>query len=79
MIHCVPTVGRDDPLAKLDNLNTSDKIMNHLSNNTQHSILSEELRFSDEFFEDAKMIMKDLFSTVSIIYVLHFLMRRILS
>ncbi|XP_032663477.1 transcriptional protein SWT1 isoform X2 [Odontomachus brunneus] len=64
MIHRIMTVGRDDPLAKLDNLNTSDKIMNPLSNNAQHSILSEELHFSDKFFEDAKMIMKDLFSTI---------------
>lgn len=68
MIHCITTIGRDDSLEKLVDLNTSDKIINHLSNNTEHSILSEELCYSDEFYEDAKLIMKDLFSTVSTIY-----------
>ncbi|EFN86993.1 Uncharacterized protein C1orf26-like protein [Harpegnathos saltator] len=65
MIHCITAVGRHDSLETLDNLNTSDETVNPLSNKvTQCSLLSEELRFSDEFFEDAKLIMKDLFSTI---------------
>lgn len=71
MIYCVTILGRNDPLEQLDNLNISNKIMNPLSNDGQHSLLSEELRFSDELFEDAKLIMKDLFSAVSIVTVLY--------
>ncbi|XP_014484962.1 PREDICTED: transcriptional protein SWT1 isoform X2 [Dinoponera quadriceps] len=64
MIHCITTLGRNDPLEKLDDFDTYDKIMNPLSNNIQHSIVSEELTYADELFEDAKVVMKGLASTI---------------
>lgn len=68
MIYRITTLGPDDPLKKLDDQNMYNI---NVSNDGQHSPLNEELRFSDEIFEDAKSIMKNVFSTVSILYFFH--------
>lgn len=79
MIHDIVTLGRNDPIEKIDYLNatnmnqslsvSNDEDQERFSLNS--TILSEELKLSNEIYEDIKSIMRDFLTVVSInkIYV----------
>ncbi|XP_043248573.1 transcriptional protein SWT1 isoform X1 [Colletes gigas] len=73
MVYDIVTLGRNDPLEKVDYLNMS-KHSNNLSRNDNEqdkesslnpvSILNQELRISNKICDDAKNIMKDFLTVI---------------
>ena len=79
MIHDIVTLGRNDPIEKIDylnatNMNQSFSVFNDEDQerfSLSSTILSEELQLSNEIYEDIKSIIRDFLTVVSInkIYV----------
>ena len=77
MIHDIATLGRDDPLEKIDYLNINDSVNdsfsgNHLSFNQENSdnikaALDEELLAAEDIFEEAKAVLQSFLSPVSFV------------
>lgn len=62
-------LGRNDPLEKIDYYNTNDRAVNYLNDSPiENSIINDELRWTDDIFEDTKATVKDFLSIVCIIY-----------
>lgn len=81
MIYDIVTLGRNDPLEKVDYLNATNvnKSLSNSNNGNQESfslnstsIMCEELQLSDEIYEDIKSVIRDFLTVVSIkmIYVI---------
>lgn len=67
MIYNILALGRNDPLEKIDYYNVNDKVINQLTDSPiKDSSFNDELRLSDDIFEDIKMTMKDFLSTIII-------------
>lgn len=68
MIYDIVTLGRNDPLEKIDYLNATSFINESTSNfsNDSTSILSQELCLSDEIYEDIKSVIRDFLTVVRI-------------
>ncbi|XP_012541968.1 transcriptional protein SWT1 [Monomorium pharaonis] len=66
MIYNIRALGRNDPLEKIDNVDWDNTVDNYLNKDrpVEHSIFNEELRLSDDIFEDTKSIMKNFLSTI---------------
>lgn len=81
MIYDIVTLGRNDPLEKVDYLNATsvNKPLSNSNNGNRErislnstSIMCEELQLSDEIYEDIKSVIRDFLTVVSIkmIYVI---------
>lgn len=81
MIYDIVTLGRNDPLEKVDYLNATNvnKSLSNSNNGNRESfslnstsIMCEELQLSDEIYEDIKSVIRDFLTVVSIkmIYVI---------
>ncbi|CAK9829010.1 Transcriptional protein SWT1 [Anthophora retusa] len=74
MIYDIATLGRNDPLEKIDYLNASNYVNETLSTSSSEnrerpsfgsvSTLSQELSLSDEILEDAKSIIRDFLTVI---------------
>lgn len=68
MIYNILALGRHDPLEKIDYFNMDDTVVNRLNDGpVENSVFNEELRLTDDIFEDTKLIMKNFLSTVCIV------------
>lgn len=81
MVYDIATLGRNDPLEKVDYLNATNvnKPLSNSNNGNRESfslnstsIMCEELQLSDEIYEDIKSVIRDFLIVVSIkmIYVI---------
>ncbi|XP_071581304.1 uncharacterized protein Swt1 [Temnothorax nylanderi] len=65
MIYNILALGRNDPLEKIDYLDTSGIMVNNLNDGpVEKSLFNDELRLTDDIFEDAKLIVKNFLSTI---------------
>jgi len=71
MIYDILALGRRDSLEKIDCLDMNDVAVNCLNDGpVKDTLFNEELRLTDDIFEDIKLIMKNFLSTV---YIVHYL------
>lgn len=76
MIYDIVTLGRNDPIEKVDYLNATNDINETFSNSNKVNreryslepllILNQEHHFADEVFEDIKSILRDFLTVASI-------------
>ncbi|XP_039309297.1 transcriptional protein SWT1-like, partial [Solenopsis invicta] len=66
MIYNIRALGRNDPLENIDDLNTNSyRVINRLNEvSVENSVFNEELHFSDDFFENIKLILTNFLSTI---------------
>ncbi|XP_011641920.1 transcriptional protein SWT1 isoform X1 [Pogonomyrmex barbatus] len=64
MIYNILSLGREDPLEKIDFFNVNNTVTNDLNGPIKNSIFTEELRLTDDIFENIKTIMKNFLSTI---------------
>ncbi|XP_011863191.1 PREDICTED: transcriptional protein SWT1-like [Vollenhovia emeryi] len=65
MIYNILALGRHDPLEKIENFESENKIINPLNGDSvENSVFHEELRLTDDVFEDIKLIMKNFLSAI---------------
>lgn len=68
MIYDILALGRHDPLEKIDYFDRNGTTVNRLNVDlVENSIFDEELRLTDNIFEDVKLIMTNFLSTVRIL------------
>ncbi|XP_011873230.1 PREDICTED: uncharacterized protein LOC105565023 [Vollenhovia emeryi] len=65
MIYNILALGRHDPLEKIENFESENKIINPSNcDSVENSVFHEELRLTDDVFEDIKLIMKNFLSAI---------------
>jgi len=70
MIYNILALGRRDSLEKIDRLDMNGAAVNCLNDGpVENSLFNEELRLTDDIFEDIKLIMRNFLSTV---YIVHY-------